>query len=78
LAKRTIKHDIFSSTSHKMQDMQSLKPFRIIAVCSGEMCCSKYCYCCNLSVGIALNVRFTTNGMCAENNTHICVVQTSN
>ena len=29
-------------------------------------------YCCKLSVGDALNVRFTTNGMCAKNNTHIC------
>ena len=28
--------------------------------------------CCNPSVGIALNVWFTTNGMCAKNNTHIC------
>ena len=27
--------------------------------------------CCNLSVGIALYVRFTTNRMCAKNNTHI-------
>jgi len=26
-------------------------------------------YCCNLSAGVALNVRFTTNGMCAKNNT---------
>ena len=23
--------------------------------------------CCNLSVGVALNVRFTTSGMCAKN-----------
>ena len=30
---------------------------------------------CNLSVGIALNVRFTTNRMCAKNNTHIYVAQ---
>jgi len=27
--------------------------------------------CCNPSVGIALNVRFTTNGMCVKNNTHM-------
>ena len=26
-------------------------------------------FCCNLSVGVALNVWFTTNGMCAKNNT---------
>jgi len=26
-------------------------------------------YCCNLAV--ALNARFTTNGMCAKNSTHI-------
>ena len=25
--------------------------------------------CCNLSTGVALNARFTTNGMCAKNNT---------
>jgi len=30
------------------------------------------------SVGVALNVRFTTNTMCAKNNTHMYVVQTSN
>jgi len=34
-------------------------------------------YCCNLSVGVALNVRFTTNGMCA-NNTRIYMARTSN
>ena len=36
--------------------------------------------CCNLLglVGVALNVRFTTNGMCAKNNIHIYVAWTSN
>jgi len=34
--------------------------------------------CCNLSVAVALNVLFTTNGMCANNNTHVYVTQTSN
>ena len=34
--------------------------------------------CCNLSVGVALNARITTNGMCAKNNTHIHVARTSN
>jgi len=34
--------------------------------------------CCNLSAGITLNVRFTTNEMCAKNNTHLYVVWTSN
>jgi len=34
--------------------------------------------CCNLSVGIALNVWFSTNGMCTKNNTHIYVARTSN
>jgi len=34
-------------------------------------------YCCNLSVGVALNVWFTTNGMCAKNNIHIYVARTS-
>ena len=33
---------------------------------------------CNLSVGVALNVRFTTNGMCVKNNTQIYVARTSN
>jgi len=31
------------------------------------------CSCCNLSGDVALNVWFTTNGMCVKNNTiHIC------
>jgi len=34
-------------------------------------------YCCKLSVSVALNVRFTTNGMCAKNYTHIYVARTS-
>jgi len=34
--------------------------------------------CCNLSGGVALNVWFTTNGMCVKNNTHIHVARTSN
>jgi len=33
-------------------------------------------YCCNLSIGIVLNVWFTMNGMCAKNNTHIYVART--
>ena len=35
-------------------------------------------FCCNFSVGVALNVRFTKNGMCAKNNTHMYVARTSN
>jgi len=34
--------------------------------------------CCNLSGSIALIVWFTTNGMCAKNNTHIYVARISN
>ena len=34
--------------------------------------------CGNVSVGVALNVRFTTNGMCAKNNTHVYEARTSN
>jgi len=34
--------------------------------------------CYNLSIDIALNVWFTTNGMCVKNNTHMYVPQTSN
>jgi len=39
---------------------------------------SKNFSCCNLSAGVAQNARFTTNGMCAKNNTHINVERTSN
>jgi len=35
-------------------------------------------YCCNLLVGVALKVRFITNGMCAKSNTQIYVARTSN
>jgi len=31
--------------------------------------CHDWKKCCNLSGGVALNVWFTTNGMCAKNNT---------
>jgi len=34
--------------------------------------------CCNLSVGVALKVRFSTNGMCAMSNTQTYVTWTSN
>jgi len=34
--------------------------------------------CCNLSVSFALNVRFTTIGMCAKNNTPIHMARISN
>jgi len=34
-------------------------------------------YGCNLSVGIVLNARFTTNGMRVKNNTHIHAARTS-
>ena len=43
---------------------------RFIAIRSG--CC------CNLSVGVALKVRFTMNGMCKQSNTQIYVTRTSN
>jgi len=35
-------------------------------------------YYCNLSVGIAFKVRFTTNGMCTMSNIQIYVARTSN
>jgi len=35
------------------------------------------CKCCNHSVNVVLNVRFTINAMCVKNNSHIYVVQTS-
>ena len=34
--------------------------------------------CCNLSAGVALIVRFATNGMCVKNNTIIYVARASN
>jgi len=37
----------------------------------------KFWYCCNLSGGVALIVWFTTNGMCAKNNTIIYVARAS-
>jgi len=42
------------------------------------VCCKRRGCCYNLSVGIALNIWFTTNGICAKTNTHICVTRTSN
>jgi len=33
--------------------------------------------CCNLSVNVVLNVRFTTNKMCVKNKTHTYVPRTS-
>jgi len=30
-----------------------------------------WCKCCSLSVSIVLNMRFTTNGMCMMNNSHV-------
>jgi len=45
---------------------------------SGRFVVKRRGCCCYLSVGVALNVRFTTNGMCAKNNTHIHAAPTSN
>jgi len=44
----------------------------VISTSLAQPCCK----CCNLSVSVVLNVRFTTNGMCMKNNTHIFVVRT--
>jgi len=44
----------------------------------GAVHCNKEGYCCNLSTGIVLNAQFTTNRMCANNNTHIYVAWRSN
>ena len=43
----------------------------------GAVHCKKEGRCCNLSVDVALKVRFTTNGMCAKSNTQIYVTWTS-
>ena len=40
------------------------------------VCWKKLLHFRNLSAGVALNVRFTTNGMYAKNNTHVCVALT--
>jgi len=50
----------------------SLKERAVDAVVKRRGCC------CNLSVGVALHVRVTTNGMGAKNYTHIYVARTSN
>jgi len=49
------------------------------AICQACKVCQTFClqawqrpkWCCNLLVGVALNVRFITNVMCAKNDTHI-------
>jgi len=46
--------------------------------CTLELQYMQWWHWCKLSVGVALNARFTTNGMCAKNNTHMYVVRTSN
>ena len=56
------------------------------AICQAYKICQTFCllacqgpkWCYNISVGIALNVQFTANKMCAKNNTHIYVARTSN
>jgi len=30
-----------------------------------------FCKCCSLSISVVVNLRFTTNGMCMKNNTHV-------
>jgi len=35
-------------------------------------------YCYNLSAGVAMNVQFTMDGMCANNSTSVYVAQISN
>ena len=45
----------------------------VISVSVAEFCCK----CCKLSFSTVLSVRFITNGMSVENNTHIYVAQTS-
>ena len=51
-------------------------------LCKGGTSCRfhKYTYVCVVvaTSPLALNARFTTNGMCAKNNTHIYVARTSN
>jgi len=50
-------------------------PFSFILKIAVRHC---WWYCCNLSGGVALIVRFTRNGMCAKNNTIIYVRRASN
>ena len=39
--------------------------------CISKSLAQPCCKCCNLSVSVVVNVRFTTNGMCVKNNTHV-------
>jgi len=41
----------------------------VISKSLAQLCCK----CCSLSFSIALNVRFTTNGMCMMNNNHVAL-----
>ena len=51
-----------------------------ISVFDAEIVLHKVYYglCCNLTFNVAFNVRLTTNGLCAKNNTRICLTRTSN
>ena len=44
---------------------------RTVSICFVRLLKQWYCCNCNFSVGVALNVRFTTNGMCVKNNIHM-------
>ena len=46
----------------------------VLCHCRGSSLPSNKGECCNLSVAVALNVRFTTNGKYAKNNTYICAM----
>jgi len=63
--------DVSSTTSNSLKDSKQTL---------GSDCkvLSPYSGCCNLSGGVALIVYFTTNGMCAKNNTITHVARASN
>ena len=50
----------------------------VISTWSKTVALHRQLLCCKFSVGTALNVQFTPNGMCAKNNTRVYAVRTSN
>jgi len=53
----------------RFQHSGSTRPSTTLYIVERELACfACLCYCCNLSGGVALNMWFTTNGMCVKNN----------
>ena len=58
----------------RFQHSGSTRPSTTLYIVERELACFAFlCYCCNLSGGVALNMWFTTYGMCVKNNPiHTC------